>query len=235
YLPAGPGSGKTRVLLWRTLNLILFHAVKPDEIFLSTFTEKAALQLREGLRGLLALATARSGETCDVSRMYVGTVHSLCQRIVTDRRFSTDGSRPKSPALLDELAQHFFIYKKSQWDALLNAAGLGSGTTKAINKIFGRNVTSRHEAVGNCIRFFNRLSEECIDSNRARRRTRNKDCRMLLDLYAAYRASLEANARVRKTDFSLLQQQALNALKVSGSENVFRHVIVDEYQDTNTI
>src|SRR5438034_1732624 len=80
YLPAGPGSGKTRVLLWRTLNLILFHAVKPDEIFLSTFTEKAALQLREGLRGLLALATARSGETCDVSRMYVGTVHSLCQR-----------------------------------------------------------------------------------------------------------------------------------------------------------
>ena len=171
----------------------------------------------------------------DVSRMYVGTVHSLCQRIVADRRFSADGSRPKSPALLDELAQYFFIYKKSQWDALLKAAGLGSGTTKAINKIFGRNVKSRHEAVGNCIRFFNRLSEECIDSNRARRRTRNKDCRMLLDLYAAYRASLEANARVRKTDFSLLQQQALNALKVSGSGNVFRHVIVDEYQDTNTI
>ncbi len=44
YLPAGPGSGKTRVLLWRTLNLIVFHEVKPEEIFLSTFTEKAALQ-----------------------------------------------------------------------------------------------------------------------------------------------------------------------------------------------
>ena len=57
YLPAGPGSGKTHVLLWRTVNLIVFHGVKPDEIFLSTFTEKAALQLKEGLRGLLAIAS----------------------------------------------------------------------------------------------------------------------------------------------------------------------------------
>ena len=31
YLTAGPGSGKTRVLLWRTLNLIVFHEIKPDE------------------------------------------------------------------------------------------------------------------------------------------------------------------------------------------------------------
>jgi hypothetical protein len=42
FLPAGPGSGKTRVLLWRVVNLIVTHHVAPDEIFLSTFTEKAA-------------------------------------------------------------------------------------------------------------------------------------------------------------------------------------------------
>ena len=41
FLTAGPGSGKTRVLLWRTLNLLVYHDVKPEEIFLSTFTEKA--------------------------------------------------------------------------------------------------------------------------------------------------------------------------------------------------
>jgi len=34
YLPAGPGSGKTRVLLWRTVNLMVFHDVKPEEILL---------------------------------------------------------------------------------------------------------------------------------------------------------------------------------------------------------
>jgi len=54
FLTAGPGSGKTRVLLWRTVNLIVFHEVAPEEIFLGTFTEKAALQLRHGLTGLLS-------------------------------------------------------------------------------------------------------------------------------------------------------------------------------------
>lgn len=49
FITAGPGSGKTRVLLWRTLNLMVFHGVKPEEIFLATFTEKAALQLKQGL------------------------------------------------------------------------------------------------------------------------------------------------------------------------------------------
>ena len=64
HLPAGPGSGKTRVLLWRTVNLIVFHGVKPDEIFLSTFTEKAALQLKEGLRSLLAVASRHTWPAC---------------------------------------------------------------------------------------------------------------------------------------------------------------------------
>jgi hypothetical protein len=57
YLPAGPGSGNTRVLLWRALHLIVFHGVLPEEIYRSTFTEKAALQLTEGLRVLLGHAT----------------------------------------------------------------------------------------------------------------------------------------------------------------------------------
>ena len=61
YLPAGPGSGKTRVLLWRTLNLCVFHGVQPEQIFLSTFTEKAAFQLKEGLRTLLGQVTNHTG------------------------------------------------------------------------------------------------------------------------------------------------------------------------------
>lgn len=43
FLTAGPGSGKTRVLLWRTLNLIVFHDVDPEEIFLIPFPNNIAL------------------------------------------------------------------------------------------------------------------------------------------------------------------------------------------------
>jgi len=93
YLPAGPGSGKTRVLLWRTVNLIVFHGVKPDEIFLSTFTEKAALQLKEGLRGLLAIASRHTDQHYDMAGLYVGTVHALCRRLLLDRRLHPQRQR----------------------------------------------------------------------------------------------------------------------------------------------
>src|SRR5690606_24727907 len=94
YLPAGPGSGKTRVLLWRTLNLVVFHKVPPEEIFLGTFTEKAAHQLREGFRGLLALASERLGQPFDISRMAIGTIHSICRGLLLDRRLGQAGARP---------------------------------------------------------------------------------------------------------------------------------------------
>lgn len=88
YLTAGPGSGKTRVLLWRTLNLIVFQGVKPENIFLSTFTEKAAHQLREGLKNYLGQVTNHTGQAYDIANMYVGTIHSLCQKILQDRHIN---------------------------------------------------------------------------------------------------------------------------------------------------
>jgi len=87
YLTAGPGSGKTRVLLWRTLNLIVFHDISPDEIMLTTFTEKAAHQLKEGLQALLGMASNHTGKQYDLASMYIGTVHSACNRLISDRRF----------------------------------------------------------------------------------------------------------------------------------------------------
>ena len=72
FLTAGPGSGKTRVLLWRTLNLIVFHNIEPKDIFLATFTEKAAHQLKEGLRGLLGIVTNETGQPYDISGKIAG-------------------------------------------------------------------------------------------------------------------------------------------------------------------
>ena len=98
FLTAGPGSGKTRVLLWRTVNLIVFHEVKPEEIFLSTFTEKAAFQLKEGLRALLGLVTNRTGKPYDIpTRLRVwDNRKSECFAVMAEIRVTTKITRRES-------------------------------------------------------------------------------------------------------------------------------------------
>lgn len=242
FLTAGPGSGKTRVLLWRTINLIVFEDVRPDEIFLSTFTEKAAFQLREGLRSLLGLVTNRTGRPYDISKMYVGTVHSLCQQMIADRRFSPDRRRSATPVLLDELSQYFHLYHPRSFQRLMEAAGIPDIET--INSFFGETYkadgevkvsTSRHRAVVNCISLFNRFSEECLDCEELAGRVGDGDLKLLLKMYQAYRSSLDSGS-TSQVDFSLLQQKAYESLeKSSGAGQVFKHIVIDEYQDTNAI
>jgi DNA helicase-2/ATP-dependent DNA helicase PcrA len=241
YLTAGPGSGKTRVLLWRTLNLLVYHDIRPEEIFLSTFTEKAALQLQEGLRALLGYVTERTGKYYDLANMYIGTLHSLCQRIIADRRFSPDRQRPEAPLLMDELSQYLYLYRDGTWKSLVSSVGWKDANTE-INTFLGKRPSvSRHQAVSNCISLFNRLSEECLDPDKARKQVSDPSLRKLIDLYALYRQSLQTSQPCL-TDFSLLQQAALRTLTASTTgttssvpKHAFHHVIIDEYQDTNTI
>lgn len=255
YITAGPGSGKTRVLLWRTVNLIVFHNVKPEEIFLSTFTEKAAHQLQEGLRGLLGYATNINGQPYDLSKMYIGTVHSLCRRILNDRRkFLQDFHVSPTPNLMDELSQYFHISKTRTWRQLGNVLDLSEGTDQnsVINSIFNSNQLSKHSAVTNCIAFFNRCSEECIEPLDAIEQISHSSDNLnsylqssaleednlikAYTLYQAYRDSLVQSEKLRSTDFSLLQQEAYRVLlEREETGQVFKHVIIDEYQDTNTI
>ena len=252
YLTAGPGSGKTRVLLWRTVNLMVFHGIKPEEIFLSTFTEKAALQLKQGLQALLGIVTNINGQPYDLSPMYIGTVHSLCQRVLSDRRhFAMDRQRSRPPQLMDDLGQYFHLSKNRTWQGILAQAGLGEDGNTSINDIFGYPSMSKHVAVNNCRSVFNRFSEECIDPSAALQKLESGDpsllahfaqhglapaqTAMLVRLYAAYLNTLQLE-NVRLTDFALIQQEAFRVLEqVEGAGRVFKHVIVDEYQDTNTI
>lgn len=244
YLTAGPGSGKTRVLLWRTLNLIVYHGVRAEEIFLSTFTDKAAKQLSDGLRSYLGLVTNLTGQPYDLAGMYIGTVHSLCQRMLSDRRrFFPDRHRPRPPALLDELGQYFHLYDPQNWQIVARAAGMEpEAAARAVNQLLNNVASpSRHRTIEALRPYFNRFSEELLDPadlrSRLSRLTLNdftpQNVDFLLALYEGYLQSLQL---ARKTDFARLQREAFQILQeFESAGSVFRHVIVDEYQDTNTI
>lgn len=237
HIIAGPGSGKTRVLLWRALNLIVFGGANPDELYLSTFTEKAAKQLRDGLRYYLGLASNRTGMNYDVSQVYVGTVHSLCRRLLVDRRFAGDTSYRRPPRLLDEVDQYFFVARDFLRRAE-NELGFGNDHIAQLNDYFGNRTKSgpsqsKHAVALGLIPFFNRLSEEMVAPRVLQRKRRDKELALIGDLYGFYVAEL---ARENLVDFPLLQRAAFDRLSAhAGSAEVFRYVIIDEYQDTNAI
>jgi DNA helicase II / ATP-dependent DNA helicase PcrA len=239
FLTAGPGSGKTRVLLWRTLNLLVYQDVKPEEIFLSTFTEKAAHQLRDGLRSLLALVTNTTGQPFDISKMSIGTVHSICQNLLVDRRLSPDGMRTHAPNVFDALSQYFQLYNRFYWKQMIEVGGFKEEieAQKTINNFLaGSDSGSRHWAVQNCMGFFNRLSEENLKPERLK--TSEPILKALLKMYSFYLKSLKEgnDTSIQTVDLSLLQQSAYEAIVACPtSHSIFKHVIIDEYQDTNTI
>jgi DNA helicase II / ATP-dependent DNA helicase PcrA len=245
FLTAGPGSGKTRVLLWRTVNLLVFHEVKPEDIFLSTFTEKAAHQLKEGLKNYLGLVTNLTGKPYDIAKMYVGTIHSLCQQMLADRRINPT-KRGKPIKVLDDLQQYFFIANRKQWRALMEAGGLDTlpeeAQNETINAFFaGARVSqsyvskSRFEAINSCIAFFNRLSEENADIELLLANATDDFIYKLLQMYKQYRELLSSDT-IEKVDYSLLQQKGYDFFRQNvGDKHIFQHIIIDEYQDTNTI
>lgn len=240
FLTAGPGSGKTRVILWRTVNLIVFHNIKPEKIFLATFTEKAALQLKQGLQSLLSLASTHTGKPYDLGRMYIGTLHSLCQKLLADRHLNSKRTHQRAPALMDELNQFLFVYNRENLERILTAGQLsetGTDLYYRINSYFASGpfgaTRSRSDCATNLISFFGRLTEENFEAEEL-----NSDDELenaMFRMYLEYKEMLSENGSVR-VDFSTLQQAAYDYLCESTTiDQYIKYVIVDEYQDTNTI
>ena len=76
---AGPGAGKTRVLVWRLVNLLLQDVCGPDEIVLLAFGTLAAAEMRQRVA-----AAARSVGYCgDVDRIKISTIHAMSHRILS--------------------------------------------------------------------------------------------------------------------------------------------------------
>lgn len=237
YLTAGPGSGKTRVLLWRTLNLIVFHNIKPEEILLTTFTEKAAHQLKEGLQTLLGMASNHTGHQYDVASMFIGTVHSVCNRIISDRRFYKNRRRNHGIKTIDQLEQYFFLKKNRIWTRLLEAGNLEELDINAYFQKSEPKYPNKHKALMACIGLFNRFSEERIDVEDALNKTSNDEVlHGILLMYQEYKSCLKNDIEVEMCDLSLLQEKALEVIEnMESSSTIFKHIIVDEYQDTNFI
>lgn len=218
---AGPGSGKTHTLVERIVHLVLDKGVAPEAVLVATFTEKAAAELITRVSNRLAAV----GAEVNLAEMYIGTLHSICLRILDEHRERTRLKR--SYALWDQFDQQYALYRslKEFNDVegaahLIGAAGQGASWTKA------ETLAKR----------FNQVSEELLDVDRLLA-AGAPEVRALGALYRRYLAFLEEHNAL---DFSMIQVEALALLRrhpevLARLQEKLRYLMVDEYQDTNTV
>jgi DNA helicase-2/ATP-dependent DNA helicase PcrA len=215
---AGPGSGKTYSIVLRALNLLLLDKARANQLVLCTFTEKAAFEMRDRL----AAAARKVRYTGDLSELKALTIHSFCNRVLTQHRHRTELGH--SFDTLDELTQLLFIFE--HFDEIIGSAE---------NDLFLLRWKTRWTAIQGARGYFDKITEELIDPEQLAGAT-DPFLRAIGKAYCGYeRALLDAN----RTDFAHLQRLVFELLGDPSTANAvtsdLRYVLVDEYQDTNYI
>ncbi len=204
---AGAGSGKTRSIIYRCAYLIQELKVPPWNILVVTFTNKAARELQNRLEKLLGFP---------VRNLWVGTFHSLCSRIL---RFESQHL---------PFGSNFSIYDDDSQKSLLKKIYKENGfdTQKLpIQRVLGR--------IG---KYKNRLllPEDLVE--------RSEDgfgnlanWKSFLAIYRLYQQHLLLNQALDFDDILLFCARLLksNAAVRAKYSDMFRYVMIDEYQDTN--
>lgn len=218
---AGPGSGKTFTLVERVIYLLTEKDIAPEHIMVVTFTDKAAQELTTRISNRLD----QLGTPFNLNEMYLGTFHSICLRWLQDHQECT--RLKHNFTVFDEFDQHYFVYQHfSAFEALEGLAHLtGNPAT-----------TSPWERSESLVKWINTVSEEALD---------------IQTLLAAPDAAIQALGHCAELyyalleeqnalDFSTIQREALHLLRNyppvrDALKERIAYVMVDEYQDTNTI
>ena len=218
-LIAGPGAGKTLTLVRRTLHILTSGLAEPGQIVLCTFTEKAALELRDRLR-TAAIATGYPG---DLSSLRTGTIHGVCNEFVDRYRHLTPLGNGYE--VLDELTQALFLFE--------HFAEI-FGDADDTERYLGRWAT-KWTAINGIQRYLDKITEELIDPA-ILAASGDPFQEQLGRAHAAYEAALVEENRV---DFAHIQKFFLDLLDDESVgpavRDSVRYVMVDEYQDTNYI
>ncbi|MBQ9897242.1 MAG: ATP-dependent helicase [Synergistaceae bacterium] len=215
---AGPGTGKTYTLVQRILYLIQERGVKPENILISTFTDKAARELVTRISNELLT----KGLMLNLNDMYVGTFHSICLRIIKEHLEYT--SLGKNYRMLDPFDQSYIVFQN-----FYKFKELGG-----FEFLFGN--LSNWEASGLICKYVNTLAEELIEPEAL---IADEDFLIssLGRVFKFYKDLMRENSLL---DFSSMLTEAYNLLK--NNQDVLKelqakitHIMIDEYQDTNTV
>ncbi|WP_254563898.1 ATP-dependent helicase [Oscillatoria sp. HE19RPO] len=238
WLLAGPGSGKSEVLVTRTLKLLCVDGVNPRSIMLTTFTNKAARNLEDRLAAYLAALqeTSPSLQSVDLADIRIGTIHSLCNDILQEYR----SPNYQNVRLLNDVEQHLFTYRNAEiakHEDLAFWREFEHSVKDWGNKDYCPNKWKRVKASAT---LFNHIVEDRVDVQKML--LEGGHWATLAKYYQQYVQALKSNYRC---DFAHLQSCFLEFINSPGGQRFLeggtkdqvplQHILVDEYQDTNPI
>ncbi|CAI4043644.1 DNA helicase SRS2 SKDI_10G1240 [Saccharomyces kudriavzevii IFO 1802] len=219
---AGPGTGKTKVLTSRVAYLILHHHIAPRDIIVTTFTNKAANEMKERLQEMLRDTDVNASE------LLIGTFHSICLKILY--RFGH----------LVDLQKEWRIIDEKEIDIILDdmiekvpdqIRDYASSITRKVNLCMPKKNGDEWSIHPKLIKKqISRLKSNAIlpeeyilDSNHDA---------ALAYFYQIYQSEL---SKKNTLDFDDLLMYTFRLLTRERVLSNIKHVLVDEFQDTNGI
>lgn len=204
---AGAGTGKTRVITCRIAYMIE-QGIDPGAILGVTFTNKAAREMRERLAKLVTPDAAH--------KVTLGTFHSFCGRILR-----------REAHLAGNYNSSFTIADSSDQTSLVRQAAAELG--------YSKEDIPTPEAMA----FIGRCKNKLITPEEALARAeelQNHSETGLAEIYARYQTLLELQNTMDFDDMLLLTLKVFREYPdvLETYRNIYRYLLVDEYQDTNT-
>ena len=210
---AGAGSGKTRVLTYKVAYL-LDLGLPPENILALTFTNKAAAEMKQRIARMVGYNKSKG--------LAMGTFHSIFARIL------------RSEAGYLSLTPSFTIYDTDDSKSLVKAVmkDMGIDTKQAEKQYTPSFVLSRISAAKNSVMF----PKDYIVSDFALQ-DRRRDMPRVGEIYTEYMRRLRAANAVDFDDLLLLTYVLFrdNEEILQKYRERFQFILVDEYQDTNTL
>ena len=239
WIVAGPGTGKTEVIVVKVLKLLCCDGLEPQSIVVTTFTEKAALNLENRIAdGMLFLAEKYPQiAEIDYCQLKIGTLHSLCSDVMQEYRYKPY----QNVRLMDNVEQAMFIERYVARFARENCSRIQSHFFPLL--VDGRFHHSDRLWIWTKVlcTLFDRIVDDDIDVEAMR-----SAGGVWQDLANAYNFYVTKLTEQHSCDFSHLQKHFYAFLHtgfgdefLQGTGHVsdipIRAVLVDEYQDTNPI